>query len=169
MMWTNEFKNLDELKDFLINQLNYDENNGFTFLQIAARVDFQKVLDLLGKPDTVNTESEQQQTILYTAYVDHPTEGKRDHHKLSALFCFFHHEPLEIILLHFDYYKTGNFNASFYTFIKELFLSIIDKLGKPDKKTLRKGNEKINYTRGKHTLFIWSNTEGLRIQIKKSH
>lgn len=34
MMWTNEFINLDELKDFLINQINYDESNGFTFLQI---------------------------------------------------------------------------------------------------------------------------------------
>lgn len=168
-MWPSEFKDLDELKDFLINQLSYDENNGFTFVQIPARVDFQEVLDILGKPDTVNTESEKQQTILYTAYVDHPTEGKRDHHKLNALFWFFHHEPLEIILIHFDYYKTGEFVTPFYKFIKELFLSIIDKLGKPDKKTLRLGHEKITYTRGKHTLFIWSNAEGLRIQIKKSH
>lgn len=166
MMWTNEFKDLNELRDFLINQLNYDASNGFTFVQIAIKTDLKKVVDLLGKPDTLNTESKQQQTILYTATVDHPTEGKRDHHKLDALFWFFNHEPLEIIRVHFDYYKTGEFVTPFNNFIKELFLSVIDKLGKPDKETLRQGNEEITYKRGKHKFLMWSNAEGLRFQIK---
>jgi hypothetical protein len=34
-MWINEFKDLDEIKAFLIDQINYDESNGFSFMQIA--------------------------------------------------------------------------------------------------------------------------------------
>jgi len=164
-MWINEFKDLDEIKAFLIDQINYNESNGFSFMQIALKTDFKKVTDLLGEPDTLNSESEQQQTLIYNAMVDHPTEGKRDHHKLNVLFWFFHYEPLETIRIHFDYYKMGRFTVSYTHFIHELFLSIIEKLGKPDKKSLRQGNEQVTYNREKHKLFLWSNVEGLRIQI----
>lgn len=164
-MWVNEFKDLNDLKQFLVNQINYDQASGFTFVGIPTKVDFNNIIDSLGKPENMNTESEQQQTLLYSAWVNHPTEGKRNHHKLTVLFWSFDHEPTEVIRIHFDYYKTAEFAAPFYDFIHELFVSIIEKLGKPEKKSMKEGNEKISYTKGKHLFAMWRNTEGLRIQI----
>jgi len=166
MEWIKEFKDLNELKEFLISQLNYDDKSGFSFVGITSGLEFKEVANSLGEPETSNTESEQQKTLLYSAWVDHKTEGKRDHHKLNALFWFFENEPLEVIRVHFDYYKTGEFAVDFYKFIHELFTSLINKFGKPEKKSMREQNEEITYTRGKHKFSMWSNTEGLRIQIK---
>jgi hypothetical protein len=166
MMWTKEFNDLNEVKEFLISQLSYDERSGFSFVGITSGFEFKEVADSLGEPDSINAESEQQQTLLYNAWVDHETEGKRDHHKLNVLFWFFHHKPLEVIRIHFDYYKTGGFAATFYQFIRELFTSMIDKFGEPEKKSLRRAKEEITYVRGNHTFWMWSNAEGLRIQIK---
>ena len=166
MEWIKEFKDLKELKVFLISQLNYDEKNGFSFVGITSGFELKEVANSLGEPESLSTESEQQQTLLYNAWVDHETEGRREHHKLNVLFLFFHNKPLEVIRIHFDYYKTGEFATAFYQFIHELFTSIVDKFGKPEKKSLRKAREEITYVRENHMFWMWSNTEGLRIQIK---
>jgi hypothetical protein len=164
-MWPQEFRNLEELKVFMVHQLGYDEQTGFSFLQIAPGMDLEKISVLLGEAHESNMESEQQQTLQYYAPIDHPIHGKRDHHRLSALFWAFHREPLEMITLHIDYYKTGELKEDFHKFVKELFVVIIEKLGNPDTKSSGV-TKKISYLRGKHKFFLWSNAEGIRIQIK---
>jgi hypothetical protein len=166
MMWPQEFTNLEELKVFMIDQLDYDEQTGFSFLQITPGMDLEKISVLLGEAHESNTESEEQQTLQYYVPIDHPIHGKRDHHKLSALFWAFHREPLEMIRLHLDYYKTGELAEAFHEFVKELFEAIIEKFGKPDKKASGGATKEISYLRGKHKLFVWLNAEGVRIQIK---
>lgn len=165
-MWPQGFNNLEELKLFLVEQLNYNEEKGFSFLQIPPGMVMSEIVDILGEPHQSSFEAKEQQTMHYDALIDHPVHGKRDHHKLNALFWAFHHEPLEIIRLHIYYYRMGEFESAFQEFIKELFAAIIEKFGKPDKKVFRGAAKDVSYLRGKHTFFIWSNVEGIRIQIK---
>ncbi len=165
-MWPEGFNNLEELNVFMIHQLNYDEQAGFSFMQIAPGMGLEKISVLLGEAHQANFEAEEQQTIAYNALIDHPLHGKRDHHRLNALFWAFHREPLEIIRLHIDYYRTGELAEAFHKFVKELFEAIIEKFGKPDKKASRGVDKEVSYLRGKHKFFLWSNGEGIRIQIK---
>lgn len=165
-MWPEGFNNLEELKVFLVKHLDYDGQAGFSFMQIAPGMDLEKISVLLGKAHESGMESEEQQTLQYNAWIDHPVHGKRDHHRLNALFWAFHREPLEIIRLHIDYYRTGELTEAFHEFVKELFKAIIEKLGKPDKKASRGAGKELSYERGKHKFFLWSNAEGVRIQIK---
>lgn len=166
MMWPQGFNNLEELKLFLVEQLNYSEEKGFSFLQIPPGMVMSEITNMLGDPHQSNFEAEEQQTMHYDALIDHPIHGKREHHRLNALFWAFHHEPLEIIRLHIDYYRAGEFASAFHDFIKGLFTAIIEKFGKPDKKAFRGMAKDISYLRGKHHFFLWSNAEGIRIQIK---
>lgn len=166
MMWPQEFKNLEELNVFMIHQLNYDEQAGFSFFQIAPGMELEKITALLGEPHQSNFEAEEQQTLQYEALIDHPVQGKRDHHRLNTLFWAFEREPLEMIRLHIDYYRTGELAEAFHKFVKELVEATVEKFGKPDKKASRGADKEISYQRGKHKFMLWSNAEGLRIQIK---
>lgn len=165
MMWPKEIADLEEFKLFLVKHLNYDDQAGFSFFQIVLGTHLETISAMLGEPDTSYLESEQQQTLNYYAFIDHPVHGKRDHHKLDALFWAFHWKPLSIIRLYMDYYRTGESALAFHQFVDELFASVIKKFGKPDKKKSAKGNREIAYTRGKHMFFMWLNTEGIRVQI----
>ncbi len=165
-MWPEGFNNLEELKAFLLKHLDYSSQVGFSFFQIAPGMDLHKIGEVLGEAHESNMESEEQQTLQYDAPIDHPIHGKRDHHRLNALFWAFHCEPLEIIRLHIDYYKTGELAEAFHAFVKEVIEAIIEKFGKPDKKASRGTGKELSYQRGKHTFFLWLNTEGVRIQIK---
>lgn len=165
-MWPEGFNNLEELKAFLVKHLDYNSQRGFSFFQIAPGMDLEKISVLLGEAHESNRESEEQQTLQYNVPIDHPIHGKRDHNRLNALFWAFHREPLEIIRLHIDYYKTGELAEAFHKFLKELFNMVIEKLGKPDKKASRGSGKELSYQRGKHAFFLWWNAEGVRIQIK---
>lgn len=165
-MWPQEFKNLEELKLFMIHQLNYDEQAGFSFFQIAPGMELEKIMALLGEPHQSSFEAEEQQTIHYNVLIDHPVHGKRDHHRLNALFWAFHREPLYFIRLHIAYYNTGESAEAFFQFSDELFKTLLGKFGKPEKKSFRQGRKELTYTREKHKLSAWLNAEGIRIQIQ---
>lgn len=165
-MWPQGFNHLEELKLFLVEQLNYDEEKGFSFLQIPPGMHMSEVADILGEPQQSNFEADEQQTMHYDALIDHPVHGKRDHHKLTVLFWAFDRGPLETIRLHLDYYRTGEMAQAFLQFADDVFNAISEKIGKPDKKTSQKGTKEMSYMRGKHKFFLWLNAEGIRVQIK---
>lgn len=167
-MWTSEIKNLSELKHLIVDSLNYEVQEGFSFNEVKPDMSFEEVKDKFGEPEICNIESDEQQTMQYNSFINHPIEGKRAHHKLSVLFWAFNRKPFKIIKIHFDYFKNGDYRKPFKDFIDDFINSIADKFGEPEKKSLRTGKEEISYKKGKEKLMIWRNSEGVRITIKKS-
>ncbi len=165
-MQNKELQNSNEVISYIITNLNYNEENGFSFLEIPLHTDIKYILDKIKNPDNIELESEQQQTVEYILAINHPTHGLRAHHKLSVLFWAFEKQPIEIIKLHFSYFNTGEEAESYSKFIKVLFNQLIEKFGEPSKKSLRNGKEELNFMKGKAKMIVWNNTEGLRIQIK---
>lgn len=161
-----EFENLNSLKEFLVNNLEYNEGKGFSFHNIFPGMEFQEVPVILGDPESYNTESDEQQTMQYNAFIHHPIHGKRDHYKLNILFWAFHREPFKIIKLHFDYHKTGEDAADFNVFLKDFFKLLIEKFDKPEKKTSGFNRKELFYIKGKRSMRIWNNAEGVRIELK---
>ncbi|NQY07839.1 MAG: hypothetical protein HRT68_16980, partial [Flavobacteriaceae bacterium] len=149
-MWNTDIKDLEELKSILIQAVEFNTEDGYSFNDVKLKMSFDQVKEILGEPDVLNEESDQQQTMEYNRLIDHPKEGKRDHHKLNILFWAFNREPFDIIKIHFDYYKQGEYATSFKEFVDELIRDIEDKLGEPSKKSLRNGKEEISYRRGKN-------------------
>jgi hypothetical protein len=165
-MLPKEFKDLYDLNTWLTQQLNYDPEKGFSFLNISTGVNLENIIAVLGNATEFDLDNNQQQTLQYNILIDHPVEGKRDHHQLSILFWAFEDRKLEVIRLHFDYYKTGKDTLAFKEATNKLFDAVIQKLGEPEKKTTRRELKEISYKKGKYTLLLWLNTEGVRMQIK---
>lgn len=165
-MWIQEFENIHHLKEFLVSNLEYNEEKGYSFCKIFPGMEFHEVPPVLGDPEIYNTESDQQQTMEYNIFINHPAHGKRDHFKLNMLFWAFHREPFKFVKLHFDYHKTGNDAADFNVFLKDFFKLLLEKFGKPEKKTYRFNREELLYVSGKKSMRIWNNAEGVRIELK---
>ena len=161
-----ELENLNHLKEFLVSNLEYNEEKGYSFCKIFPGMEFHEVVALLGDPEIYNTENDEQQTMQYNLFINHPVHGKRDHYKLNILFWAFHREPFKIIKLHFDYHKMGNDAADFHTFLKDFFKLLIEKFGKPEKKTSGFNREELLYKKDKTSMRIWNNAEGVRIELK---
>ena len=161
-----EFENIHHLKEFLVENLEYHEDKGFSICGIFPGMEFHEVPKVLGEPEVYNTENDQQQTMQYNSYIHHPAHGKREHYKLNMLFWAFHREPFKIIKLHFDYHKTGNDAEDFNVFLKDFFKLVIEKFGMPEKKTFRFNREELVYMNGKKSMRIWNNAEGVRIELK---
>ena len=165
-MYPDKFENLSALGKYLIDSIEYNQNDGYSFAGIQLETGFEQIMTVLGKPEIVNTESDQQQTLQYNALIDHPTEGTRDHHKLNLLFWAFNREPMNIIKLHFNYFNTGAHAETFKEFIDGFLNEIIEKFGEPKKKSFKKGNEEVSYKINRHKLAVWRNAEGVRIILK---
>lgn len=112
-MFPKEFKDINALYTFVVEQLRYDDEKGFSFLTISTGVQLKEIINILGDAEESDFENEQQQMLKYEVEINHPIHGKRDHHKLTTLFWAFEGGPLEVIRLHFDYYKTGEFADDF--------------------------------------------------------
>lgn len=165
-MYPNKFENLEALKKYLVDSIQYDAKYGFSFNEIKLQTDFHDVLAILGDSGVINIESDQQQTLQYNALIDHPIEGTRNHNRLNLLFWAFNREPFKIIKLHFNYFNYGIYRETLREFIHTFFDEIINKFGKPTKKTLRNLKEKLLYEINGHSLSIWRNSEGVRIVLK---
>lgn len=165
-MFPNKFKDINKLGSFLLDNIQYDSNNGFTFAGIKLAVDFNEVISILGEPTFKNTNSDQQQTLRYITLIDHPTEGTREHHQLDLLFWAFNHEPFKIIKFHFNYFNYGVHANTLKEFTDGFLKEIINKFGKPQKKTFRMGKEEVAYDNNGHKLSVWRNSEGIRITLK---
>ena len=165
-MYPDKFENLDTLRKYLVENIQYDQNNGFSFANIKLKTNFDEVITILGKPEIMNLESDQQQTLQYNALIDHPSEGIREHHRLNLLFWAFNRKPFKIIKLHFNYFNYGVYSGTLKEFIDEFLNEIISKFGKPKKKTHRMGKEEVLYDTNGHKLSIWRNSEGIRVTLK---
>lgn len=165
-MWKYDFIDLEEVFAFLIDKINYDSKNGFSFCSISPGFAFADAIEILGNPEIYNMESDQQQTVEYNSLIDHPVHGKRPHHRLNLLLWAFNREPILIIKLHFDYYNTGLSAAPFKVALNTFINNISEKLGPPDSKKLATGRQELSYKLGKHKLHIWNNSEGVRLEIK---
>ncbi|MES2134308.1 MAG: hypothetical protein V4506_18320 [Bacteroidota bacterium] len=129
-------------------------------------MEFYEVPIVLGDPEIYNTENNEQQTMEYNVFINHPAHGKRNHYKLNILFWAFHREPFKIVKLHFDYHKTGDNADDFNGFLKDFFKLLIEKFGKPEKKTSGFNREGLLYVNDKKSMRIWNNAEGVRIELK---
>jgi len=165
-MWKSDFINLEEVFVFLMNEISYDSKTGFSFCSISPGFSFAEVIKILGDPEIYNAENDQQQTAEYNSLIDHPTYGKRPHHRLNLLLWAFDREPIHIIKLHFYYYHTGLDEATFNASLNAFLNNICEKLGSPDSKKLTTGKQVLSYKLGKHKLHIWNNPEGVRLEIK---
>lgn len=165
-MWKSDYLNLDQVITFLVEKIEFDSQNGFSFCSVVSGNSFDEAFKHLGEPETYNTESPQQQTAQYNAFIDHPEHGKRDHHKLNLLLWAFNEEPISIIKLHFDYYSTGASAESFHHSINGFLNAVVEKLGPPEIKKLSRGKQELSYQIGRSKLRIWNNTEGVRVEIR---
>ena len=167
-MFPKTFNTIEDLGKYLIHELNYNENDGFSFAGIKIGTDFNEIQKQLGEPASLLIESEQQQTMRYLAHIDHPQHGIRDHHQLSLLFWGFHRAPFVFIHLHFNYFSTGASAQPMKDFTDTLLKQIIEKFGKPEKKSFRLVKENVEYKINNHKLLIWRNVEGIRLQMSDS-
>jgi len=165
-VWKSDFINLDEVYTFLIKKIEYNSETGFSFCSISPGNNFIEAFKFIGEPEIYNTESDQQQTAQYNAFIGHPEYGQRDHHRLNLLLWAFNKEPISIIKLHFNYYSSGLDAELFNTSVNNFFNSIIEKLGAPNLKNLTKGKQELSYKVGSSKLHLWNNPEGVRIEIK---
>ncbi|MGL5891538.1 MAG: hypothetical protein ACRC3B_16730 [Bacteroidia bacterium] len=124
------------------------------------------MFSILGEPEVYNAESEQQQTAQYNAFIDHSRYGRRDHHRLNLLLWAFNNEPISIIKIHIDYYKTGEDAELFNASLNQLFSNINAKLGSPVLKKLTRGKQELLYKMGDSKLRLWNNAEGVRAEIR---
>lgn len=165
-MYPNKFNNINEVGKYLTDNIEYNPIYGFSFAGIKLGMSFDEVIAILGEPEIKSIASDQQQTMQYNALIDHPTEGTRTHHKLNLLFWAFNREPFSIIKFHFNYFSYGAYSISMKEFIDDFLKGIINKFGKPKKKTFRNRKEEVLYETDGYRLSIWRNTEGVRITLK---
>lgn len=166
-MWIKDIQHLDHLKNFIIENLTYQEDTGYNFLGVYPGIMISDVPIILGIPDSRNLEKEQQQTLYYYASINHPTKGTVDFNKLSFLIWAFNNKPVSILKLHIVYFDTGEDAEAHKNFVHNLITELIVKFGKPLKKSLRNGKERLLYQIGYSELHLWQSSDGLRIQIKK--
>lgn len=165
-MWTEEFKNLDSVKDFIIKNLSYNEKKGYTFLELYPGMDVLDVVSILGEPNYKNVTSIPQQLLEYDALIDHPTKGKLSFNKATLKFIAYNKAPLKNIVLHTSYSNVGEDAENHRNFIVTLINEIEEKFGKPDKKSLRIRKSNIVYQIGYSELYVWQKFDGLRVQVK---
>ena len=165
-MWVKEFQNLDELRKFIVDNLYYDEEKGYTFLKLFSGMDIADAPSIAGDPDYQDIESSPQQITEYVALIDHPEKGKKDFNKITLRLIAYNKAPLKSILLHTVYFDTGEYAKVHRDFVVSLLKSILEKFDKPLKKSLGVGKSMLKYQVGYSELYIWQKFDGLRIQIK---
>lgn len=165
-MWKPDYLNLEELLASLADEIAFSPETGFSFGGVVSGDSFPDAFKRLGEPGIYNVESDQQQTAVYNAMIDHPVHGKRDHHQLNLLLWAFEREPISIIKLHFNYYSTGADAETFHQAVNTFLNAVIEKLGPPVLKKMTRGKQELSYKAGSSKLRIWNNPEGVRIEIK---
>mgnify|MGYP000952806166 FL=1 len=58
-MQNKELQNSNEVISYIITNLNYNEENGFSFLEIPLHTDIKYILDKIKNPDNIDFESEE--------------------------------------------------------------------------------------------------------------
>ena len=158
-MWPTHFQNFAELSAFLVQHIAHTDG-AFSFMEIKPGLTLGDVRRVIGEPEEPSDENDEQQTLEFSAPIDHATHGMRDHHKLKALFWAFQHEPVHAIRLRFDYFRWGQDSDVFDTSLRSLCDVLIQKLGAPAKQSNRKGKRELSYVQGKRKLTLLEGEEG---------
>lgn len=165
-MWIKEFESLNHVKEFIINALSYEEETGFTFLELRAGMTLSEIAQLLGPANYENLSDHTQQELYYYAQIKHPKFGENEINKAKLELVTYNNDPLKVILFQSKYNDVGEDAEIHRNFIVDTIKAIQEKFGKPDKKSLRKGKSTIKYQFEYSELYIWQSFDGFKIQIQ---
>lgn len=159
---------LDHFKDYFIENINLDSTNGFTFFGVYSGQEMQDAINILGTPTFLHDEIDSQQTAEYIIPIMHPRLGFFQLRSLNILLWGFNRKPIKIVqfMLNCDRYFEEN-REPFIIFVKEFINLLVEKFGKPTKKTLRRGNESVIFNSGKDKFYLYMNNGRLCIQLTK--
>lgn len=163
-MWPTHFENLDAMCAFLVQHIAFADGS-FSFMGIAPGQTLDDVRNVIGEPAEKTEDTETQQTLQFTAPIDHATHGRRDHHVLRVLFWAFNHEPIQSIRIQFDYYRWGQDSDAFAVSLRALGDALTAKLGAPAKRSNRRGKHQLDYAQGKRKLMLFEGTSSVTIQL----
>ena len=163
-MWPKQFENLDAMSAFLAQHIAFAEGS-FSFMGIAPGQTLEDIRNSIGEPEEKTVDTETQQTLQFTAPIDHATHGRRDHHVLRALFLAFNHEPIQLIRIQFNYYRWGQDSDAFAVSLHALGDALTAKLGAPSKRSNRRGKHQFEYAQGKRKLMLFEGTDSVTIQL----
>lgn len=158
------FQNLEELHALLAQHLELHEGV-FSLFGLKPGMTFERVREVLGEPRHESLDVTAQQSLQFVVPIDHATHGLREHHKLTLGFFSFHHQPIGIIRLSYDYYRTGEEAEPFHQALRAFTSALVTKFGKPAKRSNRRGKAELTYESGKCRLGVYESFPVVVLQV----
>ena len=168
MILIDKFESLSHFGTYFIEHIELDNTIGYNFHGVYSGMPFHDAIDTLGIPTHLLERNDTQQTAEYVILVKHPRQGFFKLRNLNILLWAFHRRPIKIVQfkLNCDRYFDEN-REIFDTFLKEFINQLVEKFGKPTKKTFRKGKESVVFNFEDFKFHLYMNQGKICIRLTR--